>query len=588
MIARVVPDIPSFAVDGGFRYTIPPDLAVELGTMVRIPLGGRKVRGFVVGLERGPDEGLKSIRARSGDRPVFNERLLQSLRWASHHYVAPLSTLLRRAAPPNLPRIPKRPPRTLVTPVNSGTAAADLGFRIAAGSTRNAYLQAANPDDLADLVAPVVASGSSVLIVAPTAFEAEQILDRLNRDFGEVVLAVTPGTTDREVTTAWSKAASHTGFIVVGTPRVSLWPIAGLGAAIIVGEARRAMKDRQTPTIHVRDVLRARSGVERFALVLTGLVPSTETIAAGIEITAAAPRRPWSLVEFVDRSEDPPGTSPLSQRTKTAIATAVNRGEHVFVFTHRRGYAPVFRCVRCRALRVCATCGARAGRALECRRCGAIHGPCASCGGDHFEPLGAGVERVVELVRRFVDAEKVGVSGEGRLVTVGSVRDIPAVGRCSLAVVVDADGLILGTDYRAGEDALRSLARVAALVGSGKGLRTIVQTSNPQHPVLEALTRGEVGSFLASELEQRATFGFPPAGDLIVLECRTCPDAADEKLRRRLPGVTVLGPAPIDGGLRWLLQGHDLTRTRAELRIVAGEWRDAGAGLRIDVDPVDL
>lgn len=588
MIARVVPDVPSFAVDGGFRYAIPSELDIELGAIVRIPLGGRKVRGFVVGLESGDDDGLKEIRARSGNAAVFDERLLQSLRWAAHHYVAPLSTLFRRAAPPNLPKIVNHPAAAMVRVPPVQSVAGDLGRRIAAGRTRNTHLQSADPHDLVDLVGPILERGLSVMVVAPTKVETNRISDHLTDALGKTTLTVDPETPDREVTAIWSTVHSASGYVLVGTPRISLWPVKNLGAAVIVGEARRGMKDRQTPTLHSRELLRARSGVERFALVTTGLVPSTETIAAGTEVLTAGSGRPWSLIEFVDRSEDPPGAGVLSDRTKTAIAAAVNRNESVFVFTHRRGYAPVFRCVGCRELRVCSECGARVGQDGECRRCGALQGSCPSCGRDRFEPLGAGVERVVEVVKRIVDSDRVGLAGHGRLVTVGSVRDVPSIERCTLAVVVDADGLILGTDYRAAEDALRSLARVAALVGPGHGRRTIVQTSNPDHAVLGALRRGDALTFLRSELEQRAAFGFPPTGDLVVLECRDCPDEAVESLTRRLPDVTVLGPSPIEGGQRWLLQGSDLSKAREELRTLAGEWRDSGATLRIDVDPIDL
>lgn len=588
MIARVVPDIPSFAVDDGFRYSIPADLDIEIGAVVRIPLGGRKVRGFVIGLEAGDGANLKAIRARSGKAVVFNDRLLQSLRWAAHHYVAPLSVLLRRAAPPNIPSSTTGPAPTVDRREVAQTPAGALGQSIAEGRTRNSYLQTGSPGDLADLVGPILSKGLSVMLVAPTGVEAVRIHEHLAASYGKAALAITPESSDREVTAVWSKCRSVAGYLLVGTPRVSLWPVAQLGAAIVVGEARRGMKDRQTPTVHSRELLRARSVVERFALVATGLVPSTETIAAGTEVIVAASGRPWSLVEFVDRSVDPPGTGPLSDRTKTAIAAAAKRDESVFVFTHRRGYAPAFRCVRCRELRVCAGCGARTGREDTCRRCEKQQGSCRSCGADRFEPLGAGVDRIVELVKRFVDADKVGLAGEGRLVTIGSVRDVPAIAHCFLAVVVDADGLVLGTDYRAGEEALQSLARVAALVGSGRGRRTIVQTSNPAHPVLEALRRGEVLPFLAAEIEQRAAFGFPPVGDLIVLECRGCPDGAAQRLTDRFPDVTLLGPAPIEGGMRWLLQGSDLSTARKELRKLAGEWRDGGASLRIDVDPIDL
>ena len=102
MIARVVPDIPSFAVDDGFRYSIPADLTVDVGSIVRVPLGGRKVRGFVVAIEEGSAEGLKPIRGRSGAADLFDARLLQTLRWAAQHYVAPLSVLYSQVAPASI------------------------------------------------------------------------------------------------------------------------------------------------------------------------------------------------------------------------------------------------------------------------------------------------------------------------------------------------------------------------------------------------------------------------------------------------------------------------------------------------------
>ncbi len=591
MIARVVPDVPSFSVDEGFRYSVPPDLSLEVGAVVRVPLGGRKVRGFVVDVDESIDDGLKPVRARSGDLPVFDAKLLQTLRWASQHYVAPLSTLFRRAAPPNLPRSAASLQPGRMAPSQSlveTSPAAAIGREIAAGRTRNLYLQSPSIDDLTVIAGPVLGAGRSVLLVAPTGAEATAIGARLQALFGDRALTVLPETPDAETTAAWVRCNTTTGLVLVGTPRIALWHLKGLGAAIVTGEARRAMKDRQTPTLHAREVLRIRSSVERFALITTGIVPSTEIVAAGTEIRALHGGRPWSLIELVDRRTDPPGSGVFADHTKAAIAGLVGRGEPVFVFTHRRGYAPVFRCGRCRALRLCDTCGARVERDGVCRRCSAEQQACASCGSDRFEPLGAGVDRVLEATRRFVDPQLVGTAGERRQVTVGSVRDLPEAGPAALAVVVDGDGLVLGTDFRAAEEALRSLARVASLVGSGRGRRTIVQTSNPEHPVLDALRRGDAVSFLRKELEVRAEFGFPPVGDLIVVECRPAPSVAPGSLQGRLPDATVLGPAAIEGGTRWLLQGSDLSSTRSALRKLAGEWRDAGSTVRIDVDPIDL
>ena len=83
---------------------IPDHLAdsVKLGTIVRVPLSGRRTRGYVVEVVEERPGPLKAIAGTSGDYPVFDAKLLQALIWAAHHYVAPVSVMLERTAPPNL------------------------------------------------------------------------------------------------------------------------------------------------------------------------------------------------------------------------------------------------------------------------------------------------------------------------------------------------------------------------------------------------------------------------------------------------------------------------------------------------------
>ena len=104
--ARVVPDVATFAVDDGFWYSIPEHLNddLEVGSIVRVPLSGRRVRGWVVEIADSRPGKLKEIGGISGSKGVFDTRLLGGLQWTARHYVAPLSVLLARATPPNLPR----------------------------------------------------------------------------------------------------------------------------------------------------------------------------------------------------------------------------------------------------------------------------------------------------------------------------------------------------------------------------------------------------------------------------------------------------------------------------------------------------
>jgi primosomal protein N' (replication factor Y) len=586
-IVRVVPDVPTFALDAGFSYAA--DEALAVGTIVRVPLGGRVVRGYVVGEGKSGHQKLKNVRSISGERPIFDEALLEALRWAATHYVAPLAVLLGRSAPPNLPR--RVEPASLPPVAESGASPLPEVTEAAAAGRyhRSHYLLGGRPwtRPIAGLLAPVLAAGRSAIVILATGREVTRSVAALAESFPGRVVEVAPEAHHRVVTEAWSRAAGSPGLLIVGTPRISLWPVRHLGIGVVVEEGRRAMKERQTPTLHARDVLTRRGAIERFPLVFVGHMPTTEVVAGGAAIVRLpGSARAWPLVEVVDRRDEPPGEGVIGRRVRTALSAAVRTSRRVFVFTHRRGYAPAARCSECSTLRVCGTCGARPDPGTECRRCGATLTACVECGGRRFAPLGAGVGRVAEELRRIVGPEEMAPNGT---IMVGTERDLAGLGPFDLTIAVDADGLILGTNYRAAEEALRILARLAAAVGSGEGRRMMLQTIQPSHPVIVALRRGNPLPFLRHELEERRRMGFPPAGELIVVELANPPEGFGEGLERIVTRVaTLLGPAESARGERWLIQGRDLGPVRLALRDLVQRARDEGARVRIDADPIDL
>ncbi len=586
-IAQVVPAVPTFAVDDGFSYAIPAEMAVTVGSIVRVPLGGRRVRGYVTGLRSGEVDKLKAILRVSSPTPVFDATLLETLRSIAVHYVAPLSVVLAKTAPPNLPGRPRSTPLPAVE-IDRPSPLPELTGRIAEHRHgRTHFLLGRKPwaDATTALAAPILAAGRSVLVVMPTLAEMEALADRLASHFAGRVVRAASAYEAKEVTAAWSRTTRHPGHLLIGTREVAFWPVADLGLAIVVGEGRKGLKEKSSPTIHAREVLRRRAAVERFGFVLAGSVPTSETVSAGIPVVKAGGSRAWPLVEVVDRNEEPPSGSFLASRSMAAIRAVVERGGRVFVFTHRRGYAPAFRCARCRLVRTCPRCDARADRSAACARCGGELGPCTNCQGGSFNPLGAGAERIAEELSRSLP---VGEVNSDAPVWVGTERDLPAVGDVDLAVVIDADGLIHAPNYRAGEDALRLLARVAGTVGSGSKRRCMIQTGRPDDPVVEALRHGDPMEFMADTVRERAATRLPPSGEVLVIELDTA-GPVDAEIRE-LAGnrVDVFGPAEVPERYRWLVQGSDLRPFRIGLRRLVHRWRDAGIRVRIDVDPLEL
>ncbi|MDJ0924582.1 MAG: hypothetical protein QNJ77_08475, partial [Acidimicrobiia bacterium] len=494
-----------------------------------------------------------------------------------------------RSAPPNLPRGRGAPVEGAIPSLVS--PAPDVSAAAASGAHRRPTCLVAGGDyaeAVAGITARVLQAGQNVAVVAPTVQEAEQLAATLEPVFGRRVLTVSSALPAREATGLWVTANGGEGVLTIGTPEIALWPLARPALWVVIEEGRRAMKSKQTPTLQVREVVRRRALLERSASILLGPVPTVDSLAKGAAVLET-PSRVWPLVEMVDRREDPPGSGILASRTVQAIRAAAKQGGRVFAFVTRRGYAPAFRCVRCRELRRCSECGAGPDRAEVCKRCGAHLGPCVHCGGQRFEPLGAGIGRVVDELGRYLAPQRVGPVGSDRQIIVGSERDLPYVRRSALAVAIDADSLLMAPHYRAEEDAARLLARVVLTVVRGRGHRGIIQTSQPDHRVLAMLRSGHPMDLLQRLGQDRERDRLPPAAELLAVEIVGDVDlVAQDVAGLAANDVQVHGPETGGGRTRWFLQGQSLHPTRVRMRPMVQRWRDAGVKVRVDADPIDL
>ncbi len=141
--------------------------------------------------------------------------------------------------------------------------------------------------------------------------------------------------------------------------------------------------------------------------------------------------------------------------------------------------------------------------------------------------------------------------------------------------------------YRSSEETLRQLARLANALAPGSRRRMMAQVIDPKLRIVETLQRGDPIPYLERVLVERGQSGLPPATEMIAIEIRDrVPADADETIRA-LPAVDVVGPLELENGRRWLIQGR-LTPARSHLPEIVGRWRDSGATVRIDADPIDL
>lgn len=203
--------------------------------------------------------------------------------------------------------------------------------------------------------------------------------------------------------------------------------------------------------------------------------------------------------------------------------------------------------------------------------------------------MGTVPDRLVAELDRKLPGSRAAVHPSDSLVTVGTERDLTGLGDVSLTVAADVDGMLTSSGYRTSEEALRQLARLASVLVPGKGSRLMLQTSRPESLLVTTMRRGDPIPYLERVLVERAREGFPPSSEMIAVEIRgqVPDDATDALMGLQEFGAVVLGPMEFEEGRRWLLTGK-LGKARLELRGMVGRWRDRGATVRVDADPIDV
>ena len=594
-ICRVQPDVP--AVTRAFDYRVPEALAdaVTVGTIVRVPLHGRRVRGWVVAddvvAEARADRLVPVHKVASAGPPPA---LVDLARWAAHRWAGPVTAFLRAASPPNAVSGPARvEPDAALHPVASPPA--DLGDAWPTAGVRVGTWPPAL--DRRGLVLSLCAAEGTTLVLVPEPAGAGPLVRAIARE-GREVLHHHSALSDRARTAVWDAARAGAHVVVGG--RAAAWlPIPDLAAVVVLDERDEAYQEERAPTWSARDVALERAARVGATATLVSPAPSPEAVAAAaaaIVPSARTLRTGWPALDVVDLRDEPPGTGICAQPLGPAIRRALDHGGRALAIVNRKGRARLLACRSCATLAGCAVCGAAVGQPdelLECPRCGTTRPPvCVQCGGTRFRAVRPGVHAVRDdvagLVPRVtvtdVDATTDAVGDAPVLVGTEAVlhrvvrADRPPV---RLVAFLAFDEELLAPRVRAHEQALWLLVRAARLLGArADGGRLLVQTRMPDHPVLAVARSGDPADFVTEESALRRALGSPPFGAVAELS-GAHGSVALAAAAVRATGLTVLGGdggpalvrAPSPDALADGLAAADLAPARAVGR------------LRVAVDP---
>ncbi len=540
-------------------------------------------------------------------------------------------------------------------------AAAALRESVAAGAFSVTLLEGVTGSGKTEVYLEAIAAalerGLQTLVLMPEIALTAQFIARFKARFGAPPVEWHSGVSAKNRARIWRAAASGEAEIVIGARSALFLPFKSLGLIVVDEEHDSAYKQEDGVAYHARDMAVVRARIESAAGVLVSATPSLES-----RVNAEAGRyrrlildgrfegRAMPAIEAVDmRLYAPPRGKWISPRLVAAVTETLGRREQALLFLNRRGYAPLTLCRCCGHRFQCPNCTAwlvdhRFRGALACHHCGHVERRpelCPNCEAEgSLIACGPGIERLAEEAGAlFPQARIMALSsdfpggaeplraefeaiarGEWDII-IGT--QIAAKGHnfplLSLVGVIDADIGLTSGDPRAAERTFQLLQQVTGRAGRfGTSGRALVQSFQPEHPVMRAILSGDAERFYKAETEQRSRAGLPPFGRLAALIVSGNDAASAESFARALaraafdlppsplwrlapagglPGedeIALLGPAEapiaiIRGRHRYRLlarapRGADL-QAFIRAMLAAGPKQRGGIKVAIDIDP---
>ncbi|QAX30537.1 primosomal protein N' [Leisingera sp. NJS204] len=467
--------------------------------------------------------------------------------------------------------------------VHSGRYGTTLLKGVTGSGKTEVYLEA---------VAAALRAGRQALVLLPEIALTAEFLTRVEARFGANPAEWHSGATMTERRRVWKMAGQGAAQLVIGARSALFLPFRDLGLIIVDEEHDTSYKQEDGVLYNARDMAVLRAAMCSAQVVLASATPSLESwvnAEAGkykrLDLTARFGAAVLPEMRSVDmRSEDLLPATWISPTLKRAMKLRMERGEQSLLFLNRRGFAPVTICRACGAQVACDHCDARMVehrfmKRLMCHQCGEtkpVPEACPTCEVEgKMAPVGPGIERLAEEATALFPEARIAVlssdlfssaralksrieeiaKGEADIILgtqlVAKGHNFPLL---TLVGVIDADLGLQGSDLRAAERTFQLMRQVAGRAGRAERPgEALMQTFQPEHPVIRAILSGDEESFWKAEAAERQAAGVPPYGRMagIILsgpDLAAVFDLGNAMARNDGPlrqiGAQVFGPAP--------------------------------------------
>jgi primosomal protein N' (replication factor Y) len=445
-------------------------------------------------------------------------------------------------------------------------------------------------------MAAAAAKGRSAVLMLPEIALTPQLVARYRARFGDNLAVLHSGLKDDERHAMWRKLHRGECHVAIGARSAVFAPVKDLGLILVDEEHDPSFKQDDHFRYHGRDMALLRAHRAGVPCVLGSATPSVETYHAAMEgryrllsLPDRATNAAMPSIEIVDLKRvgprGPTGHELLSLPLVRALEATLKRKEQAILFLNRRGFAPSVRCPRCAVSLECPSCSVtlvlhRRASALRCHYCdfnAPFANACITCGCTELTLIGVGTEKLEHALVSSFPGARIGrldrdvASGMGAEEVLDKLRrgDLDVlvgtqmvtkghdIARVTLVGVIAADATLAFPDFRATERTFQLLSQVAGRAGRREFPgHVVIQTWQPEHPVLLRAKTHDYEGFYHDEVSARAELGYPPFGRLAALKL-DAPDEAQlqrtaaqmDELLRATADVTsrtvkVLGPAP--------------------------------------------
>ena len=562
-------------------YRLPQEWTVEEGSWVQVPLRGHPALGVVLQIRDSAPVGvnLSAIEAVDAVLDIPAATDIERTFWhaIADYYLCMPGEVLKAAFNAGIQKLMLQPPKprknrksaekvpltdraTLSEAQQGAVVQIRAGFDQHKPVLLHGVTGSGKTEIYLHLAAEQLQQGHDVLYLVPEIAISQQLEQRLSAVFGPQLLVYHSRTTvpqrHRVMDTLRRDPAPR---IILGTRSSVFLPFRKLGLVVVDEEHDRSYKqDDMAPRYNGRDAALMLAGLHKACVLLGSATPSCEAlynVQTRKFAVAELPCRYFggeaASIEIIDtaqalRLHNMEGS--FSRKLLKEMAAVLAAGKQVMVFRSRRAYAPVVQCEVCGEVVKCPHCNValsyhRFNNSLSCHYCG-YHRDytlrCPACGEVALVERGSGTEKLEEELRttfpdrtvaRF-DAD----TTQSKTAEEKMIRDFSAgridilVGtqmitkgfdfeRLALVVIVSADSLFAVQDFRSDERAFQLLTQLMGRSGRrGEAGRIVIQTFQPEHPVLQRLLRPDAPSDLtASLLAERKAFVYPPFVRLIAV-----------------------------------------------------------------------